>query len=91
MGHWFKWKRDPLLIDCVLMYAQRGPGKRSSFYSDYTFGCWNGDPDAGSELLPVAQAYSGFTDADLKQPARVTRPNPIPKFGPLRELPRACC
>ncbi|MFM2372806.1 MAG: hypothetical protein RIS85_2528, partial [Pseudomonadota bacterium] len=60
-GLWYKWKRDPLLVDCVLMYAQRGSGKRSSFYSDFTFGCWRGDPDAdglgGAELLPVGKAY----------------------------------
>jgi DNA ligase-1 len=88
-GQWFKWKRDPLLIDCVLMYAQRGSGKRSSFYSDYTFGCWAGDPDAGAELLPVGKAYSGFTDAELKQLDRFIRQNTIAKFGPVREVTRA--
>ena len=61
-GLWYKWKRDPLTADCVLMYAQRGSGKRSSYYSDYTFGCWA----EGGELLPVGKAYFGFTDEELK-------------------------
>jgi DNA ligase 1 len=89
---WYKWKRDPLLIDCVLMYAQRGSGKRSSFYSDYTFGCWAGDPDAnglgGAELLPVGKAYSGFTDAELKQLDKFVRQNTLNRFGPVREVKR---
>jgi DNA ligase 1 len=89
---WYKWKRDPLLIDCVVMYAQRGSGKRSSFYSDYTFGCWDGDPDAnglgGAELLPVGKAYSGFTDAELKQLDKFVRQNTLNKFGPVREVKR---
>lgn len=88
VGHWFKWKRDPLLVDCVLMYAQRGSGKRSSFYSDYTFGCWDGDPDAGAELLPVGKAYSGFTDAELKKLDRFVRQNTLNTFGPVREVKR---
>ncbi|MFN3863639.1 MAG: cisplatin damage response ATP-dependent DNA ligase [Erythrobacter sp.] len=87
-GHWFKWKRDPLLVDCVLMYAQRGSGKRSGFYSDYTFGCWTGDPDAGAELLPVGKAYSGFTDSDLQQLDKFVRHNTINRFGPVREVKR---
>ncbi|GAA4647648.1 cisplatin damage response ATP-dependent DNA ligase [Pontixanthobacter gangjinensis] len=84
-GLWYKWKRDPLLIDCVLMYAQRGSGKRSSFFSDYTFGCWDGDPDEGAELLPVGKAYSGFTDDQLKKIDRHVRQNKINRFGPVRE------
>ncbi len=87
-GLWYKWKRDPLLIDCVLMYAQRGSGKRSSFYSDYTFGCWDGDPDAGAELLPVGKAYSGFTDEELKLLDRHVRQNTLNRFGPVREVER---
>ncbi len=88
-GMWYKWKRDPLLIDCVLMYAQRGSGKRSSFYSDYTFGCWNGDPDAGAELLPVGKAYSGFTDEELKKIDRHVRQNTLNRFGPVRETDKS--
>lgn len=89
VGLWYKWKRDPLLIDCVLMYAQRGSGKRSSFYSDYTFGCWDGDPDAGGELLPVAKAYSGFTDEELKKLDRHVRTHTVNRFGPVRETDRS--
>jgi DNA ligase-1 len=84
-GLWYKWKREPLLVDCVLMYAQRGSGKRSSFYSDFTFGCWDGDPDAGAELLPVGKAYFGFTDEELKWLDRHVRQNTVAKFGPVRE------
>ncbi|MBX7482272.1 cisplatin damage response ATP-dependent DNA ligase [Qipengyuania qiaonensis] len=89
VGYWYKWKRDPLLIDCVLMYAQRGSGKRSSFYSDYTFGCWDGDPDAGAELLPVGKAYSGFTDEELKKLDRHVRQNTVNRFGPVRETDKS--
>ncbi|BBC71428.1 ATP-dependent DNA ligase [Altererythrobacter sp. B11] len=88
-GLWYKWKRDPLLVDCVLMYAQRGNGKRSSFYSDYTFGCWAGDPDEGAELLPVGKAYSGFTDEELKRLDRHVRQNTVNRFGPVRETDRS--
>lgn len=88
-GLWYKWKREPLLIDCVLMYAQRGSGKRSSFYSDFTFGCWNGDPDAGAELLPVGKAYFGFTDDELRFLDRHVRQHTIAKYGPVRETDRS--
>ncbi len=88
VGLWYKWKRDPLLVDCVLMYAQRGSGRRSSFYSDYTFGCWDGDPDAGAELLPVGKAYSGFTDAELKKLDKLVRQTTLNRFGPVREVER---
>ena len=88
-GLWYKWKRDPLLVDCVLMYAQRGSGKRSSYYSDYTFGCWNGDPDAGAELLPVGKAYFGFTDEELKWLDRYVRTHTVAKFGPVRETDKS--
>jgi DNA ligase-1 len=86
VGLWYKWKRDPLTADCVMMYAQRGNGKRSSFYSDYTFGCWTGDPAEGGELLPVGKAYSGFTDEELKWLDRFVRTNTVQRFGPVREV-----
>ncbi len=88
-GLWYKWKREPLLIDCVLMYAQRGSGKRSSFYSDFTFGCWNGNPDAGGELLPVGKAYFGFTDEELRFLDRHVRQHTVAKFGPVRETDKS--
>ncbi|HEX3889167.1 MAG TPA: cisplatin damage response ATP-dependent DNA ligase [Phenylobacterium sp.] len=85
-GPWFKWKRDPYLIDAVLMYAQRGHGKRSSFYSDYTFGVWTED-EAGQRLLtPVGKAYFGFTDEELKQIDKFVRDNTIERFGPVRSV-----
>jgi DNA ligase-1 len=90
-GLWYKWKRDPLLVDCVLLYAQRGNGKRSSFYSDYTFGCWDGDPaepHGGAELPPVGKAYFGFTDEELKQLDRYVRNHTVNRFGPVRETDR---
>jgi DNA ligase-1 len=80
-GHWYKWKRAPLTADCVLMYAQRGSGKRSSFYSDYTFGAWN-----GGELVPVGKAYSGFTDEELRDLDRWIRNNTVERFGPVRAV-----
>jgi DNA ligase-1 len=88
-GLWYKWKRDPLLVDCVLMYAQRGSGKRSSFYSDYTFGCWDGDPDRGAELLPVGKAYFGFSDEELRWLDRYVRNHTVNRFGPVRETDRS--
>jgi DNA ligase 1 len=84
-GPWWKWKRGPILIDAVLMYAQRGHGKRSSFYSDYTFGVWRGGPDGG-ELVPVGKAYFGFTDEELLRIDRFVRQNTISRFGPVREV-----
>ncbi len=85
-GHWFKWKRAPLSADCVLMYAQRGSGKRSSFYSDFTFGAWRTAPDGGDELVPVGKAYSGFTDEELHALDRFVRTNTIDRFGPVRSV-----
>lgn len=89
VGLWYKWKRDPLVADCVLMYAQRGSGKRSSFYSDYTFGCWTADPAKGGELTPVGKAYSGFTDEELKWIDSFVRRNTINRFGPVREVEKS--
>ncbi len=84
-GQWWKWKRDPHIIDAVLMYAQRGHGKRSSFYSDYTFGVWTGG-ESGDELVPVGKAYFGFTDEELLQIDRFVRRNTTEKFGPVRHV-----
>ena len=83
-GLWWKWKRDPLTIDAVMMYAQRGHGKRSSFYSDYTFGLWRED----GELVPVGKAYSGFTDEELVKLDRWVRNHTTSSFGPVREVER---
>ncbi len=84
-GHWWKWKRDPFNVDAVLMYAQRGHGKRSSFYSDYTFGVWRGGAE-GEELVPVGKAYFGFTDEELRRLDRFVRQHTINRFGPVREV-----
>jgi DNA ligase 1 len=84
-GPWWKWKRDPFIIDAVLMYAQRGHGKRSSYYSDYTFGVWTRG-EGGDELVPVGKAYFGFTDEELLQIDRFVRRNTIERFGPVREV-----
>jgi DNA ligase-1 len=84
-GPWFKWKRDPYTVDAVLMYAQRGHGKRSSFYSDYTFGVWAG-AEGAEELVPVGKAYFGFTDEELRQIDKYVRDNTIERFGPVRSV-----
>ena len=80
-GHWFKWKRDPCILDTIMLYAQRGHGRRSSFYSDFTFGIWN-----DNEILPIGKAYSGFTDVELQQLDKWVRGNTINRFGPVREV-----
>jgi DNA ligase 1 len=96
-GHWFKWKRAALTLDCVLMYAQRGSGKRSYYYSDYTFGVWRpieqetldrprGDIYPGHELVPVGKAYSGMTDAELVEIDRFVRNHTTEQFGPVRAV-----
>ena len=84
-GQWHKWKRDPFIVDAVLMYAQRGHGKRSSFYSDFTFGVWRPAAD-GLELAPVGKAYFGFTDDELRQLDRFVRDNTSERFGPVRAV-----
>jgi DNA ligase-1 len=84
-GLWYKWKRDPLTADCVLMYAQRGSGKLSSYYSDYTFGCWTEE----GKLLPVGKAYFGFTDEELRWLDRWIRGHTVERFGPVREVEKA--
>jgi DNA ligase-1 len=83
-GQWYKWKRDPLLVDAVVMYAQRGSGKRSSFYSDYTFGLWH-----DGELSPIGKAYFGFTDEELRNLDKWVRNHTVNRFGPVREVEKA--
>ena len=83
-GPWFKWKRDPRVIDTVMMYAQRGHGRRSSFYSDFTFGIWK-----GNEIVPVGKAYSGFTDKELRELDIWVRAHTTNRFGPVREVEKA--
>lgn len=80
-GDWWKWKIDPLTVDCVLIYAQKGSGKRSNLFTDYTFGVWDGD-----QLVPFAKAYSGLTDAEIRKVDRFVRDNTLEKFGPVRAV-----
>ena len=80
-GPWFKWKKNPLFLDTILMYAQRGHGKRSSYYSDFTFGVWNND-----NVVPIGKAYFGFTEEELKKLDNWVRKNTIKRFGPVREV-----
>lgn len=80
-GDWWKWKIEPLTMDAVLILAQRGSGKRASLYTDYTFGVWD-----GTELVPVAKAYSGLTDDEIQQVDRFVRQNIIERFGPVRAV-----
>ena len=81
-GLWYKWKRDPLTADCVMMYAQRGSGRRSSWYSDYTFGCWTEE----GELAPVGKAYQGISDQEIAQLDKFVRTHTVGRFGPVREV-----
>jgi len=80
-GPWWKWKRDPMEVDAVMLYAQRGHGRRSSLYSDFTFGCW-----AGEQLVPIGKAYFGFTDQELAKLDKFVRTNTLNRFGPVREV-----
>lgn len=90
-GHWWKWKRAAQTIDAVLIYAQRGHGRRSSYYSDFTFGCWR-EGDAGRELVPVGKAYFGFSDAELTRLDRFVRNHTTEKFGPVCAVePKLVC
>jgi DNA ligase-1 len=81
-GPWVKWKVAPLNLDAVLLYAQRGHGRRASLYSDYTFAVKDGD-----DWVPVAKAYSGLTDAEIRQVDRWVRRNVRERFGPVRAVP----
>jgi DNA ligase-1 len=85
-GHWYKWKRAPLVLDAVLMYAQRGSGKRSSYYSDYTFGAWREGENGAPELVPVGKSYFGFTDQELKELDAFVRDHTVDSFGPVRQV-----
>jgi DNA ligase 1 len=80
-GSWWKWKVDPLTIDAVLIYAQRGHGRRANLYTDYTFAVWDGD-----NLVPFAKAYSGLTDAEIKEVDAFVKRNTVEKFGPVRSV-----
>ncbi len=80
-GDWWKWKVHPLTIDAVLVYAQRGSGKRASLYSDYTFAVWD-----GAALVPFAKAYSGLTDAEIRRVDAFIKRNTVEKFGPVRSV-----
>jgi DNA ligase-1 len=83
-GLWYKWKRDPKLVDAVVMYAQRGTGRRSSYYSDYTFGLWH-----EGALSPIGKAYFGFTDEELRELDKWVRNHTVARFGPVREVEKA--
>ncbi|HSN22339.1 MAG TPA: ATP-dependent DNA ligase, partial [Usitatibacter sp.] len=78
-GDWWKWKVEPYTLDAVLIYAQKGHGKRASLYTDYTFGLWN-----GGELVPFAKAYSGLTDEEIGEVDAFVRRNTLERFGPVR-------
>ena len=84
-GQWYKYKRDPHFADLVILYAQRGHGRRSSKYSDFTFGAWQ-DTQQGRILVPVGKAYSGFSDAELNKLDKFVRDHTVAKFGPVREV-----
>ncbi|MGJ7510378.1 ATP-dependent DNA ligase [Variovorax sp. GT1P44] len=87
VGVWWKWKIDPLSVDAVLVYAQRGHGRRASLYSDYTFAVWDAPPDADDrKLVPFAKAYSGLTDAEMARVDAVIRKTTIESFGPVRSV-----
>jgi DNA ligase-1 len=81
VGDWWKWKVNPLTVDAVMVYAQAGHGRRAGLYTDYTFAIWDGDT-----LVPFAKAYSGLTDAEIRQVDRFVRANTLEKFGPVRTV-----
>ncbi len=87
VGVWWKWKIDPLSIDAVLIYAQRGHGRRASLYSDYTFAVWDAPlGQADRKLVPFAKAYSGLTDAEMNRVDAVVRKTTVESFGPVRSV-----
>ena len=86
-GDWWKWKVDPYSIDAVLIYAQRGSGRRAGLYTDYTFALWNGPPDdPGRELVPFTKAYGGLTDAEIREVDRFITSHTTDRFGPVRSV-----
>jgi DNA ligase 1 len=86
-GTWLKWKIDPFSVDCVLVYAQRGHGRRASLYTDYTFAVWDAPLGAADrKLVTFAKAYSGLTDEEFKQVDAIINKTTIEKFGPIRSV-----
>src|SRR5690606_13571670 len=86
-GDWWKWKIDPYSVDAVLVYAQRGHGKRASLYTDFTFAVWDGEPgEPERKLVPFAKAYSGLTDEEMRQVDAIIRKTTVEKFGPVRSV-----
>jgi DNA ligase-1 len=85
-GVWWKWKLDPYTVDAVLVYAQKGHGRRASLYTDYTFAVWNDGPGSERKLVPFAKAYSGLTDREIAQVDAVIRKTTVEKFGPVRSV-----
>lgn len=86
MGLWWKWKVDPFSVDAVLIYAQRGHGRRASLYSDYTFAVWDGPPGSERTLVPFAKAYSGLTDEEMRKVDAIVRKTTLEKFGPVSSV-----
>ncbi|NWD24457.1 ATP-dependent DNA ligase [Pseudomonas yamanorum] len=86
MGVWWKWKVDPFSVDAVLIYAQRGHGRRASLYSDYTFAVWDGPPGSERTLVPFAKAYSGLTDEEMRKVDGIIRKTTVEKFGPVSSV-----
>ncbi|KAF2407664.1 ATP-dependent DNA ligase [Pseudomonas antarctica] len=86
MGVWWKWKVDPFSVDAVLIYAQRGHGRRASLYSDYTFAVWDGPPGPERTLVPFAKAYSGLTDEEMRKVDAIVRKTTVEKFGPVSSV-----
>ncbi|MEO8543428.1 MAG: ATP-dependent DNA ligase [Burkholderiaceae bacterium] len=87
VGVWWKWKIDPMSVDAVLIYAQRGHGRRASLYSDYTFAVWDAPPEHGErKLVPFAKAYSGLTDVEMARVDAIIRKTTVESFGPVRSV-----
>jgi DNA ligase-1 len=85
-GHWFKWKLDPFAVDAVLIYAQAGHGRRAGLYTDYTFAVWDRSTDEAPRLVPFAKAYSGLTDAEIREVDAIIRRTTVERFGPVRSV-----